>query len=98
MYDLFQCPRCQGWVGERCDRCKGNRSVLWGEFLQERAKPAVLHVRDGELVKVVEALVEVLQGLDRKVGKLLEMKLEETGNPLAEPQEPGATEFTGHPR
>lgn len=102
MYDLFQCPRCQGWVGEKCDNCRVRRDVLWGEFIQERSRPPALHVRDEELANSVRTLVEVLQGLDRKFGKLLEMKLEETRNPLTEPQEHEATEFIvssgKHPR
>lgn len=102
MYDLFQCPRCSGWVSEKCDKCKVRRDVLWSEFIQERSRPPALRVRDEELVNSVRALVEVLQGLDRKFGKLLEMRPEETRNPLAEPQEPEAAEFIAtsgnHPR
>lgn len=93
MYDLFQCPRCPGWVGEKCDKCRVRRDVLWSEFIQERSRPPALRVRDEELANAVKALVEVLQGLDRKFGKLLEMRLEETRNPLTEPQEAEATEF-----
>lgn len=62
MYDLFQCPRCPGLVGEKCDKCRVRRDVLWGEFLREKSKPPALYVRDEELSKAVRTQRLLLLG------------------------------------